>query len=91
MKAVKIVSFDGSCDILPSSQIFGQDYSNMKSESYWISAWILDKKNIQYSTKKQAYFDSDTRKQLPSITITKHIPKKVDYNGNNEITSLKSE
>ena len=55
--AYKVICFDGSSDIIPISQVFGQDYSVTKSDAYWITAWILEKKNIQYSTKKKAWFD----------------------------------
>jgi len=77
-KAVKISSFDGSEDIFPKSQIFGQDYDVMKSDAYWISAWILEKKSIQYSAKKEVWFDKETGKRLPTYTIVKHIPKKLN-------------
>lgn len=77
-KAVKISSFDGSEDIFPKSQIFGQDYDVMKSDAYWIAAWILEKKSIQYSAKKEAWFDKETGKRLPTYTIIKHIPKKIN-------------
>ena len=40
-KAYKAVSFDGSSDIIPASQVFGQDHDVSKSDAYWISAWIL--------------------------------------------------
>ena len=53
-KAFKATAFDGSQDIIPASQVFGRDYEVMKSDAYWISAWILEKKSIQYSGKKQA-------------------------------------
>ena len=68
--------FDGSEDLIPASQYFGQDYDISKSEAYWISAWILEKKNIQYSTKKEAWFDSDTGKMLPKKIIKVHTPAK---------------
>jgi hypothetical protein len=60
---MKAVAFDGSEAIVPRSQVFQQDYSVTKSEAYWISAWILKQKQLQYSTKKQATFDSVTRKE----------------------------
>lgn len=75
-KAYKATAFDGSCDILPKSQVFGRDWDVMKSEAYWIAAWILEKKNLQYSGKKEAWFN-ELGKMLPKITITRHIPKKV--------------
>jgi hypothetical protein len=77
-KAYKAVSFDGSEDIIPKSQVFGQDWDVVKSEAYWISAWILEKKSIQYSRRKEAWFYNDTRKMAPNITVKKHTPKKVN-------------
>lgn len=77
-KAYKATSFDGSEDILPKSQVFGQDYDVQKSDAYWIAAWILDKKNIQYSGKKEAWFNSETGKMLPTYTIEKHVPEKIE-------------
>ncbi len=59
-KAYVATSFDGSKDVLPKSQVFGQDYDVQKSDAYWIAAWILEKKNIQYSGKKRAWLDKDT-------------------------------
>ncbi|HAN19604.1 MAG: hypothetical protein A2X13_14810 [Bacteroidetes bacterium GWC2_33_15] len=70
-------SFNGSEDLIPKSQVFGQDYSVQKSQAYWISAWILEKKKLQYSSKKEAWFYNDSRKMAPQITITKHVPEKV--------------
>ncbi len=77
-KAFKACSFNGSEDIIPKSQVFGRDWDVIKSEAYWIAAWILEKKNIQYSTKKEAWFDSDTGKMLPTYTFVKHTPQKVE-------------
>ena len=39
-KAYKAVAFDGSSDVIPASQVFGQDWDVQKSDAYWISAWI---------------------------------------------------
>jgi hypothetical protein len=77
-KAVKITSFDGSEDIFPKSQIFGQDYEVTKSDAYWIAEWILKKKSIQYSGKKERWFDSETGKELPTYHFEKHVPVKVE-------------
>ena len=60
----------------------------MKSEAYWIAAWILAKKNLQYSDKKKAWFD-ETGRQLPTYTITRHTPEHVDAVKSNEINELK--
>jgi hypothetical protein len=76
-KCYKATSFDGSEDLIPKSQVFGRDYDVQKSDAYFISAWILEQKNIQYSTKKERWFNGDTGDMLPTFTIEKHIPKKM--------------
>ncbi|WP_319228384.1 hypothetical protein [Draconibacterium orientale] len=76
-KCLKATGFDGSEALIPKSQYFGQDYDVTKSEAHWISAWILGKKDLQYSGKKEAWFDSETGCQLPTYTFTKHVPKKI--------------
>lgn len=87
-KAFKATAFDGSSDIIPASQVFGMDYEVQKSDAYWISAWILEKKSIQYSSKKQAWFDENGNR-LPDYTIERHHPEKVEAKENNEINQLK--
>lgn len=89
--AYKAVSFDGNCDIIPASQIFGQDYEVVKSDAWWISAWILERKKLQYSHKKSATFDKDTRRMLPEITIERHHPDHVQPVEDNSIPDLRSE
>lgn len=92
-KAVVITSFDGSEDVIPKSQIFGIDYEVAKSEAIWVAAWILEKKSIQYSTKKAAYFDSESRKRLTDIQVIKHkaAPVEVSKEDRDEIAELKSD
>ena len=74
-KAFKATAFDGSIDIIPASQVFGVDYEVQKSDAWWISAWILEKKSIQYSGKKQAWFDENGH-IMPTYTIERHTPEK---------------
>lgn len=88
-KAYKVRSFDGSEDIIPASQVFGKDNEVFKVEAYWIAAWILAKKSIQYSHKKEAWFDTETRKQLPTYTIERHTPGKVEAKDDNKIDELR--
>lgn len=88
-KCYKATAFDGSEALIPKSQVFGQDYSVTKSEAYWISQWILKQKELQYSGKKEAWFDSVTRKMLPTYTIEKHTPERVEPVENNTIQELK--
>ena len=87
-KAYKVRCFDGSEDIIPASQVFGPDYDVQKCEAYWIAAWILPKKNIQWSEKKAAWFD-EKGNRLPDYTVEKHRPEKVEAKDSNEITQLK--
>ena len=86
-KAFRATAFDGSSDIIPASQVFGMDYDVQKSDAYWISAWILGKKSIQYSTKKQAWFDENGH-QLPTYTIERHTPEKLEPKESNTINTL---
>lgn len=88
-KASRATDFRGVSDIIPESQIFGPDFDVIKSDAYWISAWILEKKNIRYSRKKEAWFDSKSRQILPTYTVTHHIPEKIDPVKNNVIDHLK--
>ncbi len=87
-KAYKAISFDGSTDIIPKSCVFGDDFGVIKSDAYWIAAWILPKKNIQYTEKKQAYFGDDG-KIMPSTTITKHFAEIKKPIQSNKIKDLK--
>lgn len=70
-------SFDGREALIPASQVYGQDLDVSKSEAWWISAWILEKKDLQYSTKKVAWFYADTGKRAPDIEVVKHVPEAV--------------
>lgn len=87
-KAFKAIAFDGSSDIIPASQVFGEDCDVGKSDAYWISAWILEKKSLQYSAKKQAWFDEEGE-MLPTYTIQRHQPERIEAVGANEIDELK--
>lgn len=89
-KAFLAKSFDGSSDIIPASQVFGQDFGVVKSEAWWITEWIMKQKRIQWSPKKVAWFDSESRRQLPTYIVERHDPAHIDPLENNEIESLKA-
>lgn len=73
-KAYRAVSFDGRECIIPKSQVFCEDFEISKSEAYWISSWILEQKEIQYSKKKTAWYNSKTgQMELDVITIVEKI------------------
>lgn len=88
-KAFRATAFDGTSDIIPASQVFGRDYEVQKSDAWWVSAWILGKKSIQYSTKKQAWFDENGH-QMPTYTIERHTPEKLTPKESNIIEELKA-
>lgn len=74
-KCYKARSWDGREDLIPKSQVLDED-----CDGYWISAWILEKKNIQYSSKKEAEFVNKGNywQRLPKIEFKKHVPKKIE-------------
>lgn len=74
-QAFKATAFDGSKAVIPKSQVFGRDFNVTKSEAFWITAWILERKNMQYSSKKAAWFD-EKGQMLPERTIEKYVPIK---------------
>ena len=76
-KCYKATAFDGSTALIPKSQVFGQDNDVQKSDAYWISAWILGQKEIQYSTKKVSFFDKEQAEFIPEtgVEIERHIPE----------------
>lgn len=78
-KAYKFCCYNGSEDIIPKSQVFGINYFG-KTPGYWVAAWLLEKKNLQYSVKKARWYNQDTGKLMPCFEITKHVPDKVKIN-----------
>lgn len=87
-KAYKAMAFDGSTAIIPKSQVVKADCGVHKSDAYWIQAWFLQKTDLQYSSKKCAYFDEDGN-MLPSYTIKTHVPEKITPKENNIIEELR--
>lgn len=77
-KCYKATAFDGSEALIPASQVYGQDHDVQKSDAYWISKWILGQKSLQYSSKKVAFFDSNTGKRLPNVKIEVHTPDPIE-------------
>lgn len=74
-KCYKAVAFDGSEALIPKSQVYGRDYSR-QSESWWISAWILERVSIQHSNKKAAWFEDG--RMLPTYEKKIHKPERKD-------------
>lgn len=55
-KAYKATDFNGNSDVLPKSQVFGQDFEVQNSDAYWVAEWILQTKKLTYGSKF-SYFD----------------------------------
>lgn len=72
-KAYLAEDFNANKAIIPKSQVYESDLSALKSQAYWISAWILEKKSLQYSTKKVGWYNTQFGKIEPNITILKEI------------------
>jgi hypothetical protein len=53
-RCYKAKAFDGSEALIPKSQVFGEDNDVQKCDAYWISAWILERKDLQFSEKKES-------------------------------------
>ena len=73
----KAVAYDGSEAFIPAQFVYGEDKKARNNNAWWIAAWILEKKDLQYSGKKAAWFD-DNGNQTPHYTITKHTATKID-------------
>jgi hypothetical protein len=87
-KAYKAIAFDGSTAFIPASQVFGEDDAVKNSETYWISAWILERTELQYSRKKEGWFD-EKRRLLPSYRVERHVPGAREALPHNEINELR--
>lgn len=87
-KAYKVTSFDGSTDFIPVSCFFGVDNDVKKSDAYWIAAWILPKKKIQWTSKKKAWIN-EYGEILPFIKVERHTPERIEVVKSNNIEELK--
>lgn len=78
-RAFRATAFDGSSAIIPKSQVFEQDFDVEKCDAWWISAFVLEdpERNLQYSDKKQALFNSENGKMIPVFHIEKHKPQRI--------------
>lgn len=86
-KAYKAVAYDGSEAYIPSCFVYGEDFEVVKSEAWWIAEWILERRGLQYSKKKCAWFDRDTGEKIP--TVIYHNAERVKPKDKNIIDELK--
>ena len=93
-KCYRATAFDGSEALIPAKFIFGKDATVQKSDAYWIAAWILERKELQYSVKKVAWFDSEdyadpyTPVYVKETKIHTYNPEKIEPKENNFIKEL---
>jgi hypothetical protein len=76
-KAFLAEGWNGDQDIIPKSQVVGPDFESQKSTAWWISAWILKKKHLKYSKKKQRWFNTDNGNSWQKKEIIRHVPKRI--------------
>ena len=86
-KAYKAVDFAGNEAIIPKSQVLARDYEVVKSDAWWISAWIMQQKNLQCSSKKTAWFDE--KGNMQRVVIRHYKPEKKSPVTDNIINQLK--
>lgn len=84
-RAYKIILLNGTKVIIPVSQVLGIDADD--SNCYWITAWIIDKKDINLPFIKEAWFD-ENKKRLETTFIYKHVPSTINSLENNIIEEL---
>lgn len=87
-KAVLIYSHNGASDIIPVSQIYWDD---VDSGIMYVSAWILEKKSIQYTKKGALWFTAYgcAVSATPEYKSIRHTPERVLPVESNEIEELK--
>jgi hypothetical protein len=72
-KCYKAVDYSGNEALIPASQFCGYAGQN----GVYLTAWILERKNLQYSMKKPVdILDGGINGDI--VTITKHTPAKLE-------------
>lgn len=81
-KCFKAVDFSGHEELIPASQFFGYGDNEKAGESVYLSAWILERKTLQYSEKTPVYLTDDGQNECnvdaDAVVYVKHIPKKLE-------------
>lgn len=86
-KAVVIKCWDGSEDVIPTSQIL--EGASAADGECWIASWILPQKNLQYSDKNTRWIDEVSGAMRPDYIVEKHSAEKVNPVESNDIASLR--
>jgi hypothetical protein len=90
-KCHKAIDWQGNEYLIPDSQYFGRDYDVIKSDAFWIAAWIIDKEDcgLMVSTKKEGWYNPNTGIVNPPMIVHHHIPERIEPKQNNTIQRLK--
>lgn len=87
-KAYLAEDFNGNKDVLPKSQVYCPDLAAGEDEEvWWISAWILEKKSLNYSTKGAKFYD--TKSHRLTSTGSMHVAAQVEPISDNSVEELK--
>lgn len=73
-KCYKAVDFSGNEDLIPASQVCGIMQGKAGADVY-ISAWILECKNLVYSDKNPVDIEPGTCINEDVVTVTRHVPE----------------
>ena len=87
-KAYLAEDFNGNKDVLPKSQVYCPDLAAGEDEEvWWISAWILEKKSLNYSAKCAKFYD--TKSHRLTSTGSMHVAAQVEPISDNSVEELK--
>lgn len=87
-KAYLAEDYSGNKDVLPKSQVYCPDLAAGEDEEvWWISAWILEKKSLNYSTKGAKFYD--TKRHRLTSTGSMHVAAQVEPISDNSVEELK--
>ena len=76
-KCYKAVDFSGHEDLIPASQVCGI-MQGKAGVNVYISAWILEQKNLQYSAKNPVEVKPGQSSNGDVVAIVKHTPPKLE-------------
>lgn len=76
-KCYKAVDFSGNEELIPASQVCGILQGKAGADVY-ISAWILERKNLVYSEKNPVYIEPGEMPNEDVVIVVKHHPKKLE-------------
>lgn len=83
-KCLKVSDYNGNEELIPKSQVYG--FSDGNSQCIWIAAWLVEKRTLTYSAKKEGWFDANGNNY--SAITEKIVPEEVSPSKVEEIAEL---